>query len=45
VSRRQDGCALKVFNGNWQVGYKPPPPAFQIGKAALGELSAKQNLP
>jgi hypothetical protein len=27
------------------VGYKLPPLAFQIGKAVLGKVSAKQNLP
>jgi hypothetical protein len=25
------------------VGYKPPPPAFQIGKALVGKISARQN--
>ena len=24
------------------VGYKPPPPAFQIGKAVVGKVSARQ---
>ncbi|KAJ7339272.1 hypothetical protein DFH08DRAFT_812663 [Mycena albidolilacea] len=38
----------KINACNWYkktVGYKPPPPAFQIGNAVLGEVSAKPNLP
>jgi hypothetical protein len=26
------------------VGYKPPLPAFQIGKAVVGKVSARQNI-
>jgi hypothetical protein len=37
------------YAGSWNtvtakigVGYKPPPPAFQIGKALVGKVSARQ---
>jgi hypothetical protein len=32
------------LRGGGGVGYKPPPPAFHIGKAVFGEVSARQNL-
>jgi len=32
-------------NTGMKVDYNPPPPAYQIGKAVLGSVSAKQHMP
>jgi hypothetical protein len=36
---------VRQANETESVGYKPPLPAFQIGKALVGKVSARQNLP
>jgi hypothetical protein len=45
VQRRGPRPGAGTVTTKIEVGYKPPPPAFQIGKAVLGEVSAKPNLP